>query len=98
MLVPILGAGACSLDDGDEGYSLSRDEASELRAMCEQHGGGMEFRPITPSDDADESCRLMVAFVSGGGPNCPDFATLKKSWELYLTEGGETYGDCSNLR
>lgn len=95
LALAVLLVSACSVDLGEEGYSPTRAESRELQETCEQHAGGVAFTTEF-GHSAREGCGLMVAMV-GFGTNCADFTTLKASWEKYLTEGGELYGDCSNL-
>jgi hypothetical protein len=97
LLVPLLAATGCATKDDEPSLSLSDNQATELRAICEEHDGGVKARRIVGAGDAAVACDLMVGLMGGFGTNCPDFATLRASWELYLTEGGEYYGDCTNV-
>lgn len=97
LLIPLLAATACVPGFDETGLSLSDEQAMELRALCEENDGGVEARRIVGSGDSAVACDLMVGLMGGFGTNCPDFGTLKASWERYLTEGGESYGDCTDV-
>lgn len=88
----------CSVDNGDEGYRPTSAELRDLVVMCEEHdrGAGSSSTPTSPAPGA-EVCGLVV-LIDVFGSSCPDFATLKASWQRYFTEGGEPEGLCNNLR
>lgn len=89
-------ASGCSWGDGEAGEPISPAEATELRSMCEERKGGVTNSSLIRPDQVVAACELMVGTMGVFGTNCGDFEALRASWELYLNEGGESYGDCQD--